>query len=151
MAIRSVRANRRFWQLAIETLVDPTTQLTHLQVWETGPNTLSGQFLRRFWHPVFRAEDLRPGYAVPIRILSERHTLYRGETGIAHIVSFRCAHRGTQLSTGHVEDDCLRCVYHGWKYAGDGQCVEQPREEPEFAARIRIPAVPTREYLGLIW
>jgi 5,5'-dehydrodivanillate O-demethylase oxygenase subunit len=131
--------------------VEHDASAAYRQVWQTGPDTLSGRYLRRFWHPVFRSEDLQPGYSVPIKILSERFTLYRGESGVAHIVGFRCAHRGTQLSTGRVEDDCLRCMYHGWKYDGAGRCVEQPREDPGFAARITIPAYPTREYIGLIW
>lgn len=27
----------------------------------TGPGTLAGQYMRKFWQPVFRAEDLKPG------------------------------------------------------------------------------------------
>ena len=60
-------------------------------IWQTGPDTLSGKFLRRFWTPVYRASDIKSGYAVPIKILSERFTLYRGESGTPHIVGFRCA------------------------------------------------------------
>ena len=50
----------------------------------TGPGTLAGRYMRRFWQPVYLAEDLRPGRAVPIRIMSEDFTLYRGEGGLAH-------------------------------------------------------------------
>jgi len=137
--------------MRIEATTETEPDVEYRQVWQTGPDTLSGRFLRRFWHPVYRTQDLAAGYAVPIRILSEPFTLYRGDGGAAHIVAFRCAHRGAQLSIGRVEDDCLRCMYHGWKYASDGQCVEQPREDPDFAARVRIAAYPTREYLGLVW
>jgi 5,5'-dehydrodivanillate O-demethylase len=83
--------------------------------------------------------------------MSERFTLYRGETGTPHVVGFRCPHRGTQLSTGWVEGDCIRCVYHGWLFDGSGQCKEQPAEEKSFASKIRINSYPTREYLGLIF
>src|SRR5438874_2220631 len=37
----------------------------------TGPGTLAGQYMRKFWHPVLRAEDLKPGWAKPIKILGE--------------------------------------------------------------------------------
>ncbi|HLY64456.1 MAG TPA: Rieske 2Fe-2S domain-containing protein, partial [Chloroflexota bacterium] len=76
----------------------------------TGPGTLAGRYLRLFWQPVYRSVDLAPGQAVPIAILGERFTLYRGEEGAPHLVAFRCAHRGTQLSTGWVEGDCIRCL-----------------------------------------
>ena len=113
----------------------------------TGPGTLAGRYLRRFWHPVSRAEDLAVGRAVPIRVMSEDFTLYRGESGAPHVVAFRCAHRGTQLSTGWVEGDCLRCLYHGWKYDASGQCVEQPGEDEGFAAKVRIRS---RSQAGLV-
>jgi 5,5'-dehydrodivanillate O-demethylase len=122
-----------------------------LDLQRTGPGTLAGRFMRRFWQPVHRVEDLPPGRAKPIRIMSEDFTLYRGETGAAYLVAFRCAHRGTQLSTGWVEGDTLRCFYHGWVYDGDGQCVEQPAEPEPFCSRIKIKAYPVQEYLGLIF
>lgn len=117
----------------------------------TGPGTLAGRYLRLFWQPVYVAEELLPGRAVPIRIMSEDFTLYRGEDGTPHLVGFRCAHRGTQLSVGWVEDDCIRCFYHGWKYDGSGQCIEQPAEPEPFAHKVRIPSYPIRESIGLIF
>ena len=117
----------------------------------TGPKTLAGRYLRMFWHPIFRAKDLPPGRARPLRLLGEDFTLYRGTGGNAHVVNFRCAHRGAQMSLGWVEDDAIRCRYHGWRYAADGQCVEQPGEDPLSAAKIRIRTYPTIEYVGLIF
>ncbi len=124
---------------------------SELDLVHTGPETLAGRYLRSFWQPIYRAEDLPAGRALPIKVMNEDFTLYRGESGSPHLVAFRCAHRGTQLSTGWVEDDCLRCLYHGWKYDGSGQCVEQPGEDEGFAAKVRIRSYPVREYLGLIF
>jgi 5,5'-dehydrodivanillate O-demethylase len=120
-------------------------------LYHTGPGTLAGKYLRMFWQPVYRAKDLGNGQAVPIRIMSEDFTLYRGDGGTPHVVASRCAHRGTQLSLGWVEGDCIRCFYHGWKYESSGQCVEQPGEDESFARKIRIRTYPTQEYLGLIF
>ncbi len=117
----------------------------------TGPGTLAGRYLRLFWQPVAHAADVLPGQAKPLRIMSEDFTLYRGQDGTPHVIAPRCAHRGTQLSIGWVEGDCLRCFYHGWKYDGSGQCVEQPAEEAGFAAKVRIQSYPVHEYLGLIF
>jgi 5,5'-dehydrodivanillate O-demethylase len=117
----------------------------------TGPETLAGRYLRRFWQPVSRASDLPAGRALPIRIMSEDFTLYRGESGQVHLVDMACAHRGTQLSVGWVEGDNVRCRYHGWMYDGSGQCVEQPLEDRPFCERIRIKSYPVQEYLGLIF
>lgn len=122
-----------------------------IDLYSTEPGTLAGRYLRSFWQPVYRGKDLRAGEAVHLRIMSEDFTLFRGETGTPHVVAFRCAHRGTQLSVGWVEGDCLRCFYHGWKYDSSGQCIEQPGEDPSFKSKIKIRSHPTEEYLGLIF
>jgi 5,5'-dehydrodivanillate O-demethylase oxygenase subunit len=117
----------------------------------TGPGTLAGRYWRRFWNPVYCASDLPAGKARPITILGEEFTLYRGASGKAQVVAARCAHRGTRLSVGWVEVDCIRCRYHGWRFEASGQCVEQPGEDPAFARKVRIRSYPTEEYLGLIF
>src|SRR5512145_1035721 len=116
-----------------------------------GPDAIAGKYMRRFWHPVCRSQDMAMGWAKPIRILGEDLTLYRDEAGVPHVVAFRCAHRGAQLSAGWVEGDCIRCRFHGWKYDSSGQCVEQPAEKETFAEKVRIRSCPTEEYLGLIF
>ena len=47
----------------------------------TGPDTIAGGYLRRFWQPIYVSERLEKGSIVPIRILSEELALYRGESG----------------------------------------------------------------------
>ena len=110
----------------------------------TGPGTLAGRYLRTFWHPVSRVKDLAPGKAVPIKFLGERFTLYRGEGGTPYLVDFHCPHRGAQLSAGWVEGESIRCRYHGWRFDGTGQCVEQPGEDESFASKVNINSYPTR-------
>ena len=117
----------------------------------TGPKSIAGRYLRKFWQPVCCSHELAIGQALPVRIMDEDFTLYRGESGAVHLVGPRCAHRGTQLSVGWVEGDCIRCFYHGWKYDGAGQCVEQPAEAETFLPKIRIPSYPVKEYIGLIF
>jgi 5,5'-dehydrodivanillate O-demethylase oxygenase subunit len=117
----------------------------------TGPGTLAGRYMRTFWQPVFRSSDLPAGRAMPIRIMNDDFTVYRGEGGEVHLLDTACAHRGTQLSVGWVEGDNVRCRYHGWMYGPDGQCVEQPLEDRPFCERIRIKSFPVQEYLGLIF
>ena len=117
----------------------------------TGPGTRAGRLLRRFWQPVYRSQDLAAGQPERIRMLGEGFTLFRGETGKAFLVADRCSHRGTQLSLGWVEGDCIRCFYHGWKFDGAGRCVEQPAERTSFARKVAIPAYPVEEYLGLVF
>jgi 5,5'-dehydrodivanillate O-demethylase oxygenase subunit len=94
---------------------------------------------------------LATGLGEPLVIMGEEFTLYRGEDGVPHAVAFRCPHRGAQLSSGWVERDCIRCRFHGWKFDGSGQCVEQPAENESFAEKVRIRSYPTREYLSFVF
>ena len=117
----------------------------------TKPGTPGGVFMRQFWICVHRSEDLPSGRARPIKIMSEKFTLYRGASGKAHCIDAQCPHRWAMMHLGWVEGDDIRCVYHGWKFDGSGQCIEQPAEEAGFARKVRISTYPCEEYLGMIW
>lgn len=126
-------------------------KITNEDFVRTGPGTLAGRYMRMFWQPVARSKDIVAGRALPLRIMSEDLTVYRGETGAIHIVQGRCAHRATLLATGWVEGDTIRCRYHGWQYAPDGRCIEQPGEDAGFANKVCLRAYPAHEYLGLVF
>ena len=118
----------------------------------TGPGTLAGRFLRQFWLPVYVGENLPKGRAVPLAVLGEDFTLYRGESGTPHIVGPRCSHRKTRLHTGWVQGDNVACHYHGWTYNALGECVSRPAEIPSSRApKADIAAYAIREHLGLIY
>ena len=116
---------------------------------QTAPDTPMGRLLRTFWQPVARSALLKPGTAQPLRILSEDLTLYRGESGRPYLVGARCPHRRTLLHTGWVQDDQIRCMYHGWRFNGLGHCTERPAERD--TAGVRIAGYPLHEYCGLIF
>ena len=118
----------------------------------TGPGTLAGRYLRRWWQPIYLSAKLAKGKVVPIRILGEELALYRGESGKPRVVANECAHRLTRLSTGWVEGDSIRCRYHGWRYDESGQCVEQPAEPKPFCASVRkLASYPAHEAHGFIF
>lgn len=117
----------------------------------TGPGTLGGRYMRSFWQPVYVGANLPKGRAKPIRVFGENFTLFRSDSGVAQVLAPSCPHRGTQLSTGWVEGETLRCFYHGWRFAGSGQCVEAPAERENYAENVQIRSYPTREYLGLVF
>jgi 5,5'-dehydrodivanillate O-demethylase oxygenase subunit len=88
----------------------------------TGPGTVAGRYLRRFWQPIHESAKLAVGQAVKVRVLGEDFTLYRGESGKTHLLAPRCPHRNTLLCTGWVEEDNIRCFYHGWQFDPTGSC-----------------------------
>ncbi|HWC69031.1 MAG TPA: aromatic ring-hydroxylating dioxygenase subunit alpha [Acidimicrobiales bacterium] len=81
--------------------------------------------LRRYWHPVLYSADLGTG---PQRVvLLDQKLVVVRLAGEVRVFADRCAHRGTAVSLGWVEDDVLlRCPYHGWTYGPDGVCTSIP-------------------------
>ncbi|HEX5604876.1 MAG TPA: Rieske 2Fe-2S domain-containing protein, partial [Candidatus Binatia bacterium] len=69
------------------------------------------------------------------------------------LLELHCSHRGTSLEFGRVEDQGIRCCYHGWLYDTAGRCLEQPAEPADstFKDRIHHPAYKVREIAGFIF
>lgn len=119
---------------------------------QVGRGTPMGELLRRYWHPVGLASDAT-GTPRQIRVLGEDLILFRTGAGEAGLLHPRCAHRGTSLYYGKVEQDGIRCCYHGWKFGPTGQCLEQPCEPGggSRVGRMLQPAYPVAERYGLVW
>ena len=122
---------------------------------QTGPDTPMGAVLRRYWVPVALSSELPDPDCPPIRIklLREKLVAFRATHGRVGLLDEFCAHRRASLFLGRNEECGLRCVYHGWKYDVDGNCVDMPNKLPEsnFKEKIRLKAYPTTELGGLIW
>lgn len=119
---------------------------------EVGAGTPMGELLRRYWHPVGLTAD---ACDVPrkLRVLGEDLILFRDQRGNPGLLYPHCAHRGTSLYYGRVEERGIRCCYHGWMFDVQGHCVDQPCEPDGGRARDRVrqPWYPVEERYGLIW
>jgi phenylpropionate dioxygenase-like ring-hydroxylating dioxygenase large terminal subunit len=119
---------------------------------EVRRGTPMGELLRRYWHPVGRSADAS-GTPRQVKALGEDLILFRGGEGKAGLLHSRCAHRGTTLYYGKIEERGIRCCYHGWLFDTEGHCLEQPCE-PEgglFRDKVRQPWYPIEERYGLIF
>jgi phenylpropionate dioxygenase-like ring-hydroxylating dioxygenase large terminal subunit len=118
-----------------------------------GRGTPMGELLRRYWHPVALSGDAGDTPRL-VRALGEDLVLFRDGRGRPGLLHPRCAHRGASLYYGRVEDDGLRCCYHGWKFDIEGRCLDQPCE-PQAGARLRAnvrqPWYALEERYGLIF
>ncbi|MDW4498113.1 aromatic ring-hydroxylating dioxygenase subunit alpha [Sulfitobacter sp. D35] len=119
-----------------------------------GPGTEAGAVMRRYWQPAALSDELagnRP--VVPVRLLGEDLVLFRDSQGELGLIARGCPHRGADLCYGRLEDNGLRCPFHGWHFDRTGQCVEQPAE-PEGSRmheRIRTTAYPVVEKNGIVF
>jgi phthalate 4,5-dioxygenase len=121
----------------------------------TGPGTPMGELLRRFWLPALLPDELPAPDCTPVRVrlLSEDLVAFRDTEGRLGLISAYCAHRRAHLFFGRNEECGIRCIYHGWKYDVDGNCVDLPTElaESNFKDKVKLPSYPLREAGGIIW
>jgi hypothetical protein len=54
---------------------------------------------------------------------------------------------------GRNEDGGIRCIYHGWKFDADGNCLDQPNlpEHQVFKHKVKAKAYRAYERNGLVW
>jgi phthalate 4,5-dioxygenase len=120
-----------------------------------GPGTLMGEVLRRYWMPALLAEDLPKPDCPPVRVklLGEELVAFRDTNGRLGLLDEFCPHRLTSLFLGRNEECGLRCVYHGWKFDVEGNCVDMPNEpaDSRFKDKIHLLSYPIEEYGGIIW
>lgn len=120
---------------------------------EVGPGTPMGELMRRYWHPCFGSDALTSDRPRRVKLLGEDLILFRDRQGRAGLVHEHCCHRGASLFFGRIEDDGIRCCYHGWKFDGQGHCLDQPCEVDggRNRARVRQPWYPVEERYGLVY
>jgi 5,5'-dehydrodivanillate O-demethylase len=117
-----------------------------------GPGTPAGNMLRRYWWPV-QFSDYIKDKPVKVRLLGEDFVVYRDGNGTVGMLDLRCCHRMTSLEFGRVEQNGLRCCYHGWLFDAEGKCLEQPAENQnsDYKDKVRQGAYAVQDVGGFIW
>jgi phthalate 4,5-dioxygenase oxygenase subunit len=122
---------------------------------QVGSGTPMGEFMRRYWIPAIKLEQIaEPGGApARVRLLGEQLVAFRDPNGKVGLLGEFCPHRGASLAYGRNEEEGLRCLYHGWKMGCEGFVVESPPEPPAraFAKKLAHPSYPVREAGQLLW
>jgi 5,5'-dehydrodivanillate O-demethylase len=122
---------------------------------EVGPGAPMGDLLRRYWHPVAGLSEFDGKSLKAIRLFGEDLVLFRTESGSFGLIPRRCQHRGSDLSYGFVENEGIRCAYHGWKYDATGACIQRPFDETVNPAGKLGTSQPVgyqvREKAGMVW
>ncbi len=119
-----------------------------------GVGTPMGRMMRRYWLPACTSAQLSvpDGPPLQIRLLGEDFVAFRDSSGNVGILEEFCMHRRASLVLGRVEDNGIRCLYHGWKFGRDGTVQETPNHcDDRFKASIKAPAFAVREAGGIVW
>jgi nitrite reductase/ring-hydroxylating ferredoxin subunit len=122
---------------------------------QVGPGTPMGNLMRQYWLPALISSELPSPDCPPIRLrlLGENLIAFRVTSGAVGLIANSCPHRGASLFFGRNEEEGLRCVYHGWKFDVDGNCVDMPSEpaESNFKSKVKATTYVAKERHGVIW
>ncbi len=115
-----------------------------------GPGTLGGQYLRSFWWPVALSEEVKD-IPVPVKILGEELVLFRDLSGHLVLLDAHCPHRRASLEYGRIEEQGIRCAYHGWYISRQGKILDRPAEPIKATDQFRQNWYVVRELGGFVF
>jgi phenylpropionate dioxygenase-like ring-hydroxylating dioxygenase large terminal subunit len=131
-----------------------TTPAENELLTQIGPGTLMGTLLRQYWVPACLSSELiADGDPLRLMLLGEKLIAFRDSTGRIGILDHRCPHRCASLFFGRNEEGGLRCVYHGWKFDIEGNCLDMPNlpDGEDVRGKVKAHAYPAAERGGLAY
>lgn len=102
------------------------------------------------WFPICLSADVPAGVVKGYAFLDGRIVVYRGEDGVANVLSAFCPHLGADLQSGAVIGSELRCAFHHWAYDGQGRCVRTAIGDPP-PPNARLYKYVSQEKFGIVW
>ena len=103
------------------------------------------------WYLVAYSDELEKDSVKALPYLGRNMVAMRDANGAVAVLDGYCPHLGANLAVGGTcEEGAIRCPFHGWRFDGDGRCIEIP-----YAKRIpqgaRLPRYPALERNGMIF
>ena len=80
--------------------------------------------LKGYWYPIMASKSLKNS-PKGITLLGEKLVLFRAN-GKVSCLKDKCPHRGVAPSNGRVENNQLKCHYHGWSFNTKGALTDVP-------------------------
>lgn len=103
------------------------------------------------WSPVALSKEV--GFDAPLgmKLAGTKVVLFRGSSGKLGALVDRCVHRGVALSLGRIEDGCLTCPFHGWRFDTSGRVTSVPWNPDAKTSHLRAIDLPVVEEGGFVW
>ncbi|KAG0353143.1 hypothetical protein BGZ54_002392 [Gamsiella multidivaricata] len=103
------------------------------------------------WYKLARSADVKPGQVLSVNGLGRAFAVFRGEVDEeVHILDALCPHLGANIAIGGVvEGDAVKCPFHGWKFDGNGLCIDIPYAK-SIPSLAKTKQWTHREFAGVI-
>ncbi|MCU0568452.1 MAG: Rieske 2Fe-2S domain-containing protein [Oculatellaceae cyanobacterium Prado106] len=142
----------------METLVDGNERTAPQPIALTAGGSDPERFdWQEVWYPVHYVMDLARDRPTPFTLLDQDLVIWWDSPAQSwRVFADQCPHRLAPLSQGRVaEDGLLECPYHGWAFAGAGDCQRIPQQleggSAETSPRACVRSFPTAVRQGLLF
>jgi phenylpropionate dioxygenase-like ring-hydroxylating dioxygenase large terminal subunit len=132
-----------------------------IKISEAGQSTSSSQMpekeqefnWRQCWYPITFVEDLPKDRPYSFTLYDEPLVLFRNKDEQLVCLIDLCPHRAAKLSDGQIIDGKIECLYHGWQFGKDGQCLHIPQlpDEAKIPPNSCVKSFIVVECQGMIW
>ncbi len=105
------------------------------------------------WYPVTFLQDLPKHIPYSFTLYDDSFVIFRNQEGNLACLCDRCPHRAAKLSDGQVIEGKIECLYHGWQFGNDGQCLRIPQlpEDAKIPVNSCVQSYPIVERQGIVW
>jgi phenylpropionate dioxygenase-like ring-hydroxylating dioxygenase large terminal subunit len=105
------------------------------------------------WFSLGRIDELPDDDVFPVTAFDEELVVWRDAAGERHVAEAWCPHLGAHLGHGgRVEDDCVVCPFHEWRFDAGGSNTAIPyADRPNRKARLRTYPSMVRNRHLLVW
>lgn len=131
-----------------------TTASEGAELTRVGPGTPMGELMRCYWIPACMSSEIaKDGAPLRLMLLGEKLIAFRDSQGRVGVMDHKCPHRCASLFLGRNEEGGIRCIYHGWKFDVEGNCVDMPSVAPhqDFKHKVKAKAYRAVEKAGIVW
>lgn len=108
---------------------------------------------KKCWYPICFLQDLPPNRPYSFSLYDEPFVLFKNQDGEFICLTDRCPHRAARLSDGQIIDGKIECLYHGWQFGNDGQCLHIPQlpADAKIPVNACVASFKVVERQGIIW
>ncbi|MDZ7956890.1 MAG: Rieske 2Fe-2S domain-containing protein [Aulosira sp. DedQUE10] len=105
------------------------------------------------WYPICFLQDLPQKRPYSFSLYDEPFVLFKNNEGQLICLTDRCPHRAAKLSDGQIIDGKIECLYHGWQFGINGECLHIPQlpSDAKIPSNACVTSFKVVERQGIIW
>lgn len=110
--------------------------------------------IKNQWYAILPSKVVKKGTLLSVKRMGLDLVFFRTSKGALGCVSDQCSHRGASLGKGKLQNDCVRCPFHGLEFDQHGKCTFVPalgKANTDDLSMFNIKSYHVKEQFGIIY